>query len=114
MYTIDVSLPDLQCLLWTFTTEMKQMDVHLRTKGINCIRISEDDQLGLHRSVLRTLCHLLEYCYEKEFKQSADKINAGRIKPRPVLNNTDRIKKMFNTWNEYKHTEFKSKKFVFH
>lgn len=103
MYTINASLPDLQCLLWTFVSEMKKMDVIVILKGTNSIRILKDDRLGLHRSVLRTLCHLLEYCYEKEFKQIGDNINAGSVKQRPILNNADGIKKMFTTWNEYKH-----------
>jgi hypothetical protein len=101
MYTITASLPDLQCLLWTFAAEMKKMDVIVILKGTNGIRILEDDRLGLHRSVLRTLCHLLEYCYEKEFKQVGDKITLGHTTS-PILKNSDGIKKMFNTWNEYK------------
>jgi len=102
MYTIDASLPDLQCLLWTFTAEMKKMGVLVSPKGTNTLDIPEDGRLGLHRSVIRILCYLLEYCYEKEFVNQQNSINAGPTKPRPSLNNTDGIKKMFRTWNEYK------------
>jgi len=101
MYTITPQ-PDLQCLLWTFAAEMKRMDVLTTPKGTNGIHISQDDVLGLHRSVLHTLCCLLEYCYEKEFVNVGDTIKAGAAQPRPALSNTDGIKKMFNTWNEYK------------
>lgn len=103
MYTIDASLPDLQCLLWTFASDMKKLDIHVKPEGTNAIIILEDDCLGLHRSILSALCQLLEYCYEKEFKHSGDKINGYQTKPRPILKNTDGIKKMFNRWNKNKH-----------
>ena len=108
MITIQTE-PDLQNihrLLQIFTASMRQQGINM---SINArqetyyLNIYANDRLGLHRTVLSSLCMLMSYCYEKQFVVDGNNrilsINACR---RPVLEQDDLLLPMFRKWNNHR------------
>ena len=97
--------PDLQCLLWIFTKQMKKMTLRvddIYKKGSYFINIRDDDTLNTHRAVLSSLCLLLSYCYEKKFVVKNEQVVSTCSYTRPTLETNDIVVLMFRKWNEHK------------
>ena len=98
--------PDLQCLLWIFSTEMQFLGIGIRIHYKNkifSIEIQNDNVLNTHRSVERSLCHVLSYCYQQKFSKNNNVISSTpQTYTRPTLNRNDSVIRIYNEWHQKK------------
>ena len=95
--------PDLQRLLQIFTAFMRQQGIlvnSMRRHGTYCLNIHGNDRLGLHRTVLLSLCTLMSYCYQKKFVVDGNRIISTDACRRPVLEQDDLLLPLFRKWNK--------------
>ena len=95
--------PDLQRLLQLFTSFIRQKGVGMSSVLRNneySVEIYDKDRLGMHRSVLLSLCTLLSYCYEKQFVVDGKNIVSVNSCRRPVLEQNDLLLHIFQKWKK--------------
>jgi len=96
--------PDLQCLLWIFSTKMERLGIHIRNDyETYSIHIKTQDTINIHDSVKKSLCNTLAFCYNKHFVEQNDSIfSVSTPYNKPTLEKNDIVLQIYNKWNEYK------------